>query len=102
MVFDFNGYIEWEITLPKLGRPINPEILWLRSCSSSIGEIVRRARTILKGTGFLINEQFPKEIADRHRQLLPKMRQATRDGKSAWISYDTLYIEGRPIRDEPH
>ena len=65
-------------------------------------EIVRRARTNLKGTGFFINEQFPKEIADRGRQLLPKMRQAIRDGKSAWISYDTLYNDGRPIRDEPH
>lgn len=65
-------------------------------------EIVRRARTNLKGTGFFINEQFPKEIADRRRQLLPKMRQAIRDGKSAWISYDTLYIDGRPIRNEPH
>lgn len=65
-------------------------------------EIVRRARTNLKDTGFFINEQFPKEIADRRRQLLPKMRQAIRDGKSAWISYDTLYIDGRPIRNEPH
>ncbi|MEW8547194.1 MAG: hypothetical protein AB2693_27090 [Candidatus Thiodiazotropha sp.] len=65
-------------------------------------EIVRRARSNLKGTGFFINEQFPKEIADRRKLLLPKMRQAIRDGKSAWISYDTLYIDGRPIRNEPH
>lgn len=86
----------------KTGASNKPRNIVAKVLQFKHREIVRRARTILKGTGFLINEQFPKEIADRHRQLLPKMRQATRDGKSAWISYDTLYIEGRPIRDEPH
>ena len=65
-------------------------------------ELVRRARSNLKGTGYFVNEQFPKEIADRRKQLLPKMRQAIRDGKRAWISYDTLYVDGRPVRNESH
>ena len=63
-------------------------------------ELVRRARSHLKGTSYYVNEQFPKEIADRRRQLLPKMRQAIREGKSSWISYDTLYINGRPVRTD--
>ena len=65
-------------------------------------ETVRRARTNLKGTNCFINEQFPKDIADRRKQLYPKMRQAIRDGKRAWLSYDTLYIDGRPVRDGAH
>ena len=63
-------------------------------------ELVRRARSHLKGTSYYVNEQIPKEIADRRRQLLPKMRQAIREGKSSWISYDTLYINGRPVRTD--
>ena len=47
-----------------------------------------------------MNEQFPKEISDRRRELLPKMHQAKRDGKTSWLSYDTLYIDGRPVRSE--
>ena len=63
-------------------------------------ETVRRARMNLKGTGYYVNEQFPKEISDRRRELLPKLHQAKREGKNAWISYDTLYIDGRPVRSE--
>ena len=65
-------------------------------------ETVRRARMNLKGTGYYVNEQFPKEIADRRKELLPKFHQAKREGKNAWISYDTLYIDGRPVRSERH
>ena len=64
-------------------------------------EVVRQARSNLKGTGHFVYEQFPKEIGDRRKELLPKMRQAIRDGKRGWISYDTLYIDGRPVRSEP-
>ena len=65
-------------------------------------ETVRRARMNLKGTGYYVNEQFPKEISDRRRELLPKLHQAKREGKNAWISYDTLYIDGRPVRSDQH
>lgn len=62
-------------------------------------EIVRRSKGKLKGTEFFVFEQFPKEIADRRRSHLPKLKQALRDGKRAWLSYDTLYINGHPVRD---
>ena len=63
-------------------------------------ETVRRARVNLKGTGYFVSEQFPKEISDRRKELVPKLHQAKRDGKNTWISYDTLYIDGRPVRSE--
>ena len=82
------------------GRGGKPRSIVAKFLQFKDRETVRRARSHLKGTGFFVNEQFPKEIADRRRKLLPKMRQAIRDGKSAWISYDTLYIDGRTIRNE--
>ena len=33
----------------------------------------------LKGTGYYVNEQFPQEISDRRRELLPKLHQAKRE-----------------------
>ncbi|KAH3771862.1 hypothetical protein DPMN_173191 [Dreissena polymorpha] len=45
-------------------------------------------------------EQFPPEIQEKRRRLVPKMKEAKRDGKKAWIAYDTLYIDGRPFPPE--
>ena len=63
-------------------------------------EIVRRAKPVLKGSDHYIFEQFPKEIADRRRSLVPKMKQAIREGRKAWLSYDTLYIDGKPVNKQ--
>ena len=46
-----------------------------------------------------MNEQFPREVADKRRRLVPKMEEARQQGKSAWLSYDALYVDGRVVRD---
>ena len=86
----------------SFGRAGRPRSIVAKFLRFKDREVVRQARSKLKGTGYFVNEEFPKEIADRRKDLLPKMRQAIRDGKRAWISYDTLYIDGRPIRPESH
>ena len=58
-------------------------------------ETVRKERTNLKGTQYFIHEQFPPEVIEKRKQLVPKMRSAKQEGHSAWIAYDTLYIDGR-------
>jgi hypothetical protein len=60
---------------------------------------VRRSKGKLKGTELFVFEQFTEGITDRLRYHLPKLKQALRDGKRAWLSYDTLYINGHPVRD---
>lgn len=62
-------------------------------------EMVRRQWKCLQGTPYYMNEQFPKPVADKRKELLPKMKAARKDGKTAWIAYDTLYIDGRAVRD---
>ena len=44
-------------------------------------------------------EQFPREVTDKRRKLVKKMKEARDQGKRAWIVYDTLYVDGRPVRD---
>ena len=43
-------------------------------------EVVRKSRPNLKRTCHYINEQFPRDIADRRRRLTPKLRQAISEG----------------------
>ena len=61
-------------------------------------ELVRRQSTALKGTPFYVNEQFPKEVADKRKRLYPKMKAARAEGRKAWISFDTLYVDGRVVK----
>jgi len=60
-------------------------------------ETVRRQWPELQGTNFSVFEQFPPEVVDKRRRLQPKMKEAKREGKRAWIAYDTLYIDGRAV-----
>ena len=57
-------------------------------------ERVRAAAKNLEGTNYSIGQQFPKEIQDRRRRLVPLMKKAKGEGKPAYISVDKLYIDG--------
>lgn len=63
-------------------------------------ELVRKQWKALDGTQYYVHEQFPKEVIAKRRQLVPKMKEAKKSGKNAWISYDTLYIDGKAQRNE--
>ena len=62
-------------------------------------ELVRKQWKSLMGTQYFVNEQLPREVVNKRKALMPKMKAARDQGKTAWISYDTLYIDGKPIRD---
>ena len=57
-------------------------------------ETVRKAAKNLEGTNFSVGQQFPKEIMERRKRLVPIMKQAKSAGKDAYISFDKLYING--------
>lgn len=58
-------------------------------------ETVRKSATNLKGTAFSINEQFPKEINDRRKELWPYYKEAKEQEKKAFFRRDKLIIDGR-------
>jgi hypothetical protein len=62
-------------------------------------ELVRRQWKELRGTDFHMFEQFPKEVSDKRRKLVKDMKEARSSGKRAWIVYDTLYIDGKPVKN---
>ena len=61
-------------------------------------EFVRKQWKTLKGTPFYVSEQFPREVVEQRKRLVPKLRAARQEGKQAWIAYDTLYVDGRAMR----
>lgn len=62
-------------------------------------ESVRKQWKHLNGTLFNVFEQFPPEIVSKRQKLVPKMKEARRQGKRSWIVYDTLYVEGRAVKE---
>ena len=62
-------------------------------------ETVRKAAKNLEGTNFSVGQQFPKEIMERRKRLVPIMKQAKSAGKDAYISFDKLYINGVLYKD---
>ena len=46
----------------------------------------------LKGTDYNVLDQFPPEVKDRRKQLIPVMLDARRQGKRATLVRDKLYI----------
>lgn len=61
-------------------------------------EMVRKQWKTLQGTEYYFTEQFPKEVNQKRRKLLPQLKEAKKAGKRAWLAYDTLYIDGKPVK----
>ncbi|KAH3772640.1 hypothetical protein DPMN_173981 [Dreissena polymorpha] len=45
-------------------------------------------------------EQFPPEVLEKRRKLVPKMKDAKKEGKRYWIVYDTIYVDGKPVKQD--
>ena len=60
-------------------------------------EYVRKQWNTLEGSNYTVYEQFPKEVVEKRRRLQTKVRGHGSKGDTAWIAYDTLYVNGRPV-----
>lgn len=63
-------------------------------------EMVRKSKCKLENTGYFIHEQFPPDFVAKHRKLIRRLKDTKEEGKTAWLSYNTLYIDGKPQKDE--
>ncbi|XP_053388875.1 uncharacterized protein LOC128551939 [Mercenaria mercenaria] len=63
-------------------------------------EFVRKQWKSLQGTPYFITEQFPKEVNDKRKELMPKLKAARSEGKRAWLAYDKLYVDGKLVDDK--
>lgn len=56
-------------------------------------------RKNLKNAKIYINEDLPKEIELKRKQLVPLMKEYRKQGKQAYIRYDKLIVDGKPIQE---
>ena len=54
----------------------------------------------LVNSRFSVGDQFPMEIQQRRRKLIPVMKKALNEGKDAVLVYDKLYIDGTKYTQE--
>lgn len=65
-------------------------------------KVLTAARTELSGKPYKVYQQYPQEISDRRRQLVPVMKELREQNQRAYIVRDKLFVNGRPyITDEP-
>lgn len=74
---------------PNRSRPMVAKF-----CDTKSKMVVKNAlRDVnLRGTGYNVTEQYPPEVQQKRRELIPIMVQARRDGKLATLVRDKLYI----------
>ena len=61
-------------------------------------ERVRQAARQVKDSSIGVSEQFPKEVMETRRKLIPIMLKAREEGKDAYIRVDKLFINKRLYR----
>jgi ribA/ribD-fused uncharacterized protein len=56
-------------------------------------QLIWKAKTVLKGTELFLREDFPREIQERRKVLLPIMHMAINKGYKAYILVDKLHLD---------
>lgn len=59
-------------------------------------EQVFKSKRKLKGTKITVREDFSDKVNKKRQELLPKMHEARKEGKTAYLSFDKLIIRDQP------
>ena len=76
----------------KMDKKTRPIVCRFKTFSDR--ETVRKQATNLKGTHYSINEQFPKEVNDRRKELWKYYKEAKEQERKACFRRDKLFIDG--------
>lgn len=62
-------------------------------------ELIKNRGKELKGIDYGLNDQFPCEIQERRRKMLPVLKQNCQQQRKVILTVDKLYIDGKLFRD---
>ena len=84
----------------RVGKPANssdekPRPLIAKFSFYKDKEFVLSRAKYLKGTDFAVACDFPKEIVDKRKALVPILKDAKKRGQDAKLIFDKLYINGQ-------
>ena len=57
-------------------------------------EYIRLQARNLSGTNYGLAEDFPQEVIEIRKELIPHLKDAKKEGKRATLKYDELVIDG--------
>ena len=77
----------------QIGAP-KPRPIVVTFSKLSDREMIRSISSRLKNSKFGISPQYPKEVLDRRKKLIPIMFKERKNKKSAYLVGDKLYVEG--------
>ena len=88
-------------TINRLGQRSNktPRLIIAKFEHFKHKEPVKSKGKELKGMNYGLNDQFPREINERHKVLYPIMKQHRQNNKQANIIIDKLYIDRQLYRN---
>ena len=63
---------------------------------------MRKSAQVLQdaGSAYAVSQQYPKEVQERRRALVPIMKQARLNGSEAYLVVDKLYIDKQTLVQE--
>ena len=81
----------------RLGRydPAKNRPVIAKFCFFQEREMVRSCAKNLDGSPYAVSQQFPKEVLEKRRSLIPTLKSLRDQGKRAYISVDKLFVDGR-------
>lgn len=58
-------------------------------------DLVMANRKQLKGSAIYISENYPKEVLETRKKLVPELKKLRNEGKTAYINYDKLVVKDK-------
>lgn len=78
---------------PQKNRPI-----LIKLTRESTRLMILKKAKLLKGTDVWIDEDYPKEVQEERRRLIPQMKEAREKGYRAQVRYNKLIVNGEIYR----
>lgn len=76
----------------KMERPRPIRVIFAKS---KVRDTVISKRKALKGSKIFISENFPKEVLETRKALLPEVKKLREEGKTAFIKYDKIIVQDK-------
>ena len=73
-------------------KPGKPRTIVAKFLSFKDREMILKSKRNLKGSRVSIREDFSERVNAKRKELLPKLQEARKEGKIAYLSYDKLVI----------
>ena len=89
-----------DISFERVHRVRKPRPLIAKFTFHRDKEFVLSKVKNLRGTDFAIARDFPKEIVDERRRLVPFLKDAKENGQVAKLIYNKLYINGQRFKPQ--